>query len=77
MNKGQFTQIGDRAWSYNTALVDRLPDGRSIGNATKYSVVTSKHQKMAGVHACDVKVDNVPQGTDNLAAWYLKNNPAK
>lgn len=70
MNRGQYTRIGHRSWSYDTALTDVLADGRTIGNTTFYSRTTSHHQRMAGVHTCDVQVNGVPQGTADLAAWY-------
>lgn len=71
MSKSALTKIGNRAWSYETAILDVLPDGRTIGNLTKYSVTTSKHQRQAEVHTAEVKVSDVPQGTTNLSAWYL------
>lgn len=67
--------IGERAWSYGTALRDVLPDGRTIGNTTRYSVTTSNHQAKTRVRGCDVQVTDVPRGTDNLAAWYLARQP--
>jgi len=70
--RGAYTASGERAWSYSTAIRDRLPDGRSIGNVTPYSTTTSKHQGWAGVRACAVQVDGVPRGTGNLADWYQK-----
>jgi hypothetical protein len=63
--------IGRRTFSYSTCIVDQLPDGRTIGNATKYSRTTSTHQRTAGVAECAVVVTGVPQGTEDLAAWYL------
>lgn len=70
--RGNYTEIGNRAWSYSTALRDVLPDGRTIGNVTRYSVTTSKHQSFARVRSCRVQVDGVPIGTDNLAAWFAE-----
>jgi hypothetical protein len=70
VSNGNLSIIGQRAWSYDTAIKDVLPDGRTIGNVTKYSATTSKHQTIAGVKACDVTVNDVPRGTDNLAQWY-------
>ena len=68
--KGQFIQIGRRAWSYSTALLDVLEDGQTVGNITKYSPTTSRHQNEAGVHSADIKLDGVPRGTEDLAAYY-------
>lgn len=66
----QVSPDGRRAHSYGTCLLDVLPDGRTIGNDTKYSATTSHHQSKVGVRACDVVVTDVPQGTSDLAAWY-------
>jgi len=63
---------GERIYSYNTCIRDVTPDGRSIGNVTKYSVTTSKHQTKAGSRLCDVLVDNVPRGTQDLFTFYQK-----
>jgi hypothetical protein len=46
-----------------------LPDGRTIGNITKYSTTTSKHQSLAKVKHCDVLVNNVPVGADSLIGY--------
>lgn len=72
MNQSALTQIGDRAFSYQTCIKDVLADGRSIGNVTRYSVTTSNHQNKAGVRWCDVLVDAVPRGVDDLVDWYRR-----
>ena len=72
MSTANFFQMGARAWSYRTAITDVLPDGRTIGNASKYSVTTSKHQRAARVTFCDITVSDVPMGTENLAEWYWR-----
>ena len=54
------------AWSYRTRIIQVLFDGRKIGNVTKYSVTTSRHQTQARVHDCDILVDDIPAGTDDL-----------
>jgi hypothetical protein len=61
-----------RIFSYQTAIWDELPDGRSIGNITKYSTTTSHHQSRVGVRSCDITVNEVPQGTQDLTEWYLQ-----
>lgn len=61
-----FYEHGNRAYSYGTCIKDVLPDGRTIGNVTKYSATTSKHQKAAEVSKCDILVDNVPKGAADL-----------
>lgn len=68
---------GGTVYSYETCIIDKLPDGRTIGNVTKYSRTTSKHQKQVGVHSCDIRVDNVPRGTDRLTHLVEANPPLK
>ena len=65
-----FTEFYPRAWSYQTALRDVLPDGRLIGNNTVYSATTRKHQNAIAVETADVVVIGVPQGTTDLVRWY-------
>lgn len=55
-----------RIFSYSTCIFQTLEDGTTIGNVTKYSVTTSKHQNKAGCRAADVLVDNVAEGTQYL-----------
>lgn len=71
MTQSNFVQIGQRARSYGTAIMDVLPDGRTIGNDTKYSKTTSHHQSKARVRGCDIVVTDAPMGTQNLAEWYM------
>jgi hypothetical protein len=40
---------GNKLFSYGTVILQRLSNGRTIGNVTKYSVTTSKHQSQVGV----------------------------
>lgn len=72
VRRGAYTEIGQAAWSYDTMIRGVLPDRRSIGNVTKYSSTTSRHQSLAGVHYCDVLIDDVPRSTDDLAALFQK-----
>ena len=65
-----FIEIYPRAWSYQTALRDVLPDGRIIGNATEYSTTTRKCQHALSVELADVVVIGVPTGTPDLVHWY-------
>ena len=67
-----FKEYGSRAYSYETCIKDVLPDGRTVGNVTKYSVTTSKHQNKADVRNCHILLDNVPQGTTNLANFHFQ-----
>ena len=55
-----------RIFSYNTCILQRLEDGTTVGNVTKYSVTTSKHQSRAGSRTADILVDNIPEGTQYL-----------
>lgn len=59
--------IGNTDFSYDTAIRAVLPDGRTIGNNTRYSRTTTCHQRMREVENCDIVLDNVPQGTTDLA----------
>ena len=60
---------GDKLYSYFTVLLQRLPDGKVIGNITKYSSSTSKHQSQCQVRFADLLVDNIPHGTNDLSAY--------
>ncbi len=40
-----------------------------IGNATKYSNMTARHQSFSEIFAADVLVHNVPSGTDDLRQY--------
>lgn len=62
---------GDKLFSYGTGILQSIPDGRLIGNITKYSRTTSRHQSQAGVRSACFLVDNVPRGTTDLVP-YLK-----
>lgn len=65
-NRSAYTVKGDRHYSYQTIIRQTLPGGLTLGNVTKYSVTTSKHQTMANVTQCDVTLDDVPKGTTDL-----------
>lgn len=57
---------GDKLFSYGTVILQRLPDGKTIGNITKYSNTTSKHQSQGRVHSADMLVDAVRRGVIDL-----------
>ena len=59
--------LSDRVYSYKTMIALYLP-GFSIGNVTRYSNATSRHQTVAHVLRCDILLDNVPQGCEDLLA---------
>lgn len=56
-----YNVLGGKHWSYQTVIREG-----DIGNITKYSVTTSRHQKKAGVHQCAIKLDNVPINCTSL-----------
>lgn len=62
---------GDKLFSYGTVLLQRLSNGKVIGNMTKYSPTTSKHQSQVSVYRADYKVTGVPRGVSDLRP-YLK-----
>lgn len=65
--KSHYRILGDgRIMSYNTCILQVLSDGTTIGNVTKYSVTTSKHQTKAGSRTADILVGNIPEGTQYL-----------
>ena len=66
--KGNYIELGDRIYSYDTLLVEPLPDYGFIGNITKYSATTSKHQSKARVKYCRIMIGDVPTGCSSLVA---------
>jgi hypothetical protein len=52
---------GDTIYSYRTALLTRLPDGREVFNGTRYSVTTTIHQN-AIRDAAYLEVDDIERG---------------
>lgn len=58
---------GGNAFSYHT-MIRQAVSGSSvtIGNVTNYSATTSRHQRLARVHSCDILLDNVPRGCADL-----------
>lgn len=57
---------GNKLFSYGTVILQRLSNGRTIGNITKYSTTTSKHQSQVGVRRATYFVKDVPRGTTDL-----------
>jgi len=57
-----------QVWSYDTMIKELLPNGHSIGNITKYSSTSSKHQTQAMTDRCNILLDNVPKGCASLSA---------
>ena len=64
---------GDKLYSYSTVILQRLDDGSIVGNTTKYSATTSKHQSRANVRSYigHKLLTNVPRGTDDLSALVV------
>ena len=60
---------GDKLFSYSTIICQRLEDGTTIGNITKYSPTTSRHQSMADVKYCDFVISKVPIGASDLECY--------
>lgn len=71
---------GDRLYSYDTVIAQKLQNGAIILNDTKYSVTTSKHQSeiryAIRMSAKTLKIyhtdKNVPRGTYNITHYYSK-----
>ena len=57
---------GDILYSYATAILQRLDNGKVIGNLTKYSVTTNKHQSQCSVSNADILVNGVQRGATDL-----------
>lgn len=63
---------GDKLFSYGTVILQRLANGRTIGNATKYSTTTSKHQSQVNVRMATYTVTGVPRGVTDLRPYLKK-----
>ena len=60
---------GGNAFSYHTMIRQQVSGSSvTIGNMTHYSTTTSRHQKLACVHSCDILLDHVPQNCTDLFA---------
>ena len=60
-------------YSYSTCIRQEV-SGLSIGNITKYSMTTSRHQAQAQCVSCDVLLDDVPQDTPELLTLAIQRN---
>jgi hypothetical protein len=67
------------AFSYETIILQVLDDGSTIGNVTRYSNTTSRHQSKVGARTADVLVTDIPEGSYNLVpfTWDAKHVVAK
>jgi len=58
---------GDKLFSYQTVILQRIR-GILVGNTTKYSRTTSKHQTLAKVHHADSTVQHI-KGAQDLSQY--------
>ncbi len=58
-------------YSYSTCIRQEVGD-LSIGNITRYSTTTSRHQSQAQCVSCDVVLDDVPQDTPELLTLAME-----
>ena len=72
MSKTAYADHGSIVFSYSTCIKQTLSGGLVLGNVTQYSPTTSRHQVQAGVAHCDVLLDNVPRGTDDLLSLAIE-----
>ena len=75
MSKSHYYDTGSLVFSYSTCI-RQVVGALSIGNVTRYSNTTSRHQHQARVAQCDVLLDDVPKGTGELLTtaidrWYI------
>ena len=70
--KGHYCEHGDKVYSYQTVIRQTIAGGLTIGNDTRYSVTTSKHQTRAMVRSCDVVLNSVPEGCSDLLALAIE-----
>lgn len=64
--------VGNKLFNYGTCLAQRLQDGTTIFNRTKYSVTTSKIQNYIAYELGTykvVEVTGVPAGTTDLTSY--------
>ena len=66
MTKSSLRHTATRTYSYSTPIRQTLGNGLTIGNVTKYSRTTARHQNAMGCKLCDVVLDNVPKECDDL-----------
>ncbi len=59
--------FGGNWYSYHTMIRQQVSGSSvTIGNVTKYTTTTSRHQKLACVHSCDILLDDVPLNCADL-----------
>lgn len=49
-------------FSYDTCIKTWDTDGKDIGNVTRYSSTTSKHQNQMNIDSCKITVDGLKSG---------------
>jgi hypothetical protein len=65
------------AFSYSTMIRQLVEPGLSIGNKTKYSKTTSRHQRQTLVGECKIVMDDVPVGCQDLYAIAVERGHVK
>ena len=68
---GNLVKLTNIDLSYATCIRQALASGVTIGNVTKYSPTTSKHQRIVGAADCDIVLDDVPRDTPELFSVAL------
>lgn len=70
-SNGNLRSNGDRLINYSTCIAQRLDNGKVLFNATKYSVSTSKIQRLIDKLLCGkfVKLTSVPINTRYLERY--------
>jgi len=66
---GSMRSTGNKLYSYGTVILQRLPDGKVVGNTTRYSATTSKQQSQCRVRSADILVTGGPRGTTDLIPY--------
>ena len=67
---GSVYSSGDKLFSYQTVLLQRLRSGKVLGNVSKYSPATSKHQSQVSVRRADTLTKKrVPRGATDLRPY--------
>jgi len=66
MPQSNLRLYGDNVYSYQTLIRQTLADGTTLGNVTRYTPTTITHQVIAACASCDITLDNVPVGCNDL-----------
>ena len=66
-----------RLYSYSTVILQRLPNGHTIGNITRYSQTTSKHQSADEAAGPSDEAAAHQEGEEHQGQLLLQEGPAK